>query len=80
MPFREIAAFIGQRLNVPGVSKSPAAAAKQFGFLASFVSTDNPASSKLTQEQRGWRPTETGLFSDLNENHFKNQPSAMARK
>lgn len=70
LPFRDIAALIGKRLNVPVVSKSPAEAAKQFGFLAPFVSVDNPASSKVTQEQLGWRPTESGLFSDLSENYF----------
>jgi hypothetical protein len=71
LPFRDIAALIGKHLNVPVVSKSTAEAAKQFSFLAPFVGVDNPASSKLTQEKLGWRPTETGLYSDLNENYFK---------
>jgi nucleoside-diphosphate-sugar epimerase len=71
MPFRDIAGLIGKHLNVPMVSRSSAEAAKQFGFLAPFVSVDNPASSKVTQEQLGWRPMETGLFSDLSENYFK---------
>jgi nucleoside-diphosphate-sugar epimerase len=70
LPFRDIAELIGKRLQVPVVSKSPAEAAKQFGFLAPFVAVDNPASSKLTQERLGWRPTETGLISDLSENYF----------
>jgi nucleoside-diphosphate-sugar epimerase len=70
VPFRDIAALIGKRLNMPVVSKSTVEAAKQFSFLAPFVSVDNPASSKVTQEQLGWWPTETGLFSDLTENYF----------
>jgi len=65
IPFREIAGSIGRRLNVPVVSKTPAEAPKQFGFLSYFVGIDNPASSKLTQERLGWRPTERGLLEDL---------------
>jgi nucleoside-diphosphate-sugar epimerase len=67
VPVREIAEVIGQRLNVPVVSKSPAEIARQFSWLAPFISTDNPASSKLTQERLGWRPTQPGLISDLNQ-------------
>jgi nucleoside-diphosphate-sugar epimerase len=67
IPFRDIAALIARRLNVPTVSKSPAQAAKQFSFLAPFIPIDNPTSSKLTQEQLGWRPTQPGLLSDLDQ-------------
>jgi nucleoside-diphosphate-sugar epimerase len=48
IPFRDIAAAIGRRLNVPVVAKSPNEAAKHFGFLAPFVAADNPVSSKRT--------------------------------
>jgi nucleoside-diphosphate-sugar epimerase len=65
IPFREIAGLIGRRLNVPVVSKTPAEASKQFGFLASFIEIDNPTSSKLTQERLGWQTTQPGLFADL---------------
>jgi len=72
IPFREIATLIGRRLNVPVVSKSPAEAAKQFGFLGPFVGIDNPTSSKLTQERLGWRPTQPGLLADLeNSDYFQ---------
>jgi nucleoside-diphosphate-sugar epimerase len=65
IPFRDIASLIGRRLNVPVVSKSPAEAAKHFGFLAPFLPVDNPTSSRLTQQRLGWTPTQTGLHDDL---------------
>jgi nucleoside-diphosphate-sugar epimerase len=65
IPFGEIARLIGRRLNFPVISKSPAEAVKQFSFLSSFVSADNPVSSKLTQERLGWRATQPGLLTDL---------------
>jgi nucleoside-diphosphate-sugar epimerase len=65
VPLRDIANAIGRRLNVPVVSKSPEEAAEHFGWLGFFVGGDAPASSALTQERLGWRPTQTGLISDL---------------
>lgn len=67
IPFREIAGLIGRHLNVPVVSKSPAEATTQFGFLAPFIPMDNPTSSKLTQERLGWKPTQPGLLADLDQ-------------
>jgi nucleoside-diphosphate-sugar epimerase len=67
IPVKEIAEAIGRRLQVPTVSKSPAEAAKHFGWLAPFLSTDNPASSQWTQEQLGWRPTRGGLIADIDQ-------------
>ena len=63
--FREIAGVIGRRLQVPVVSKSAQAAAKQFSFLSAFVGIDNPTSSQLTQERLGWKPVEQHLLADL---------------
>jgi len=31
---------------------------------------DAPASSALTRERTGWRPTATGLLADLDEGHY----------
>jgi nucleoside-diphosphate-sugar epimerase len=70
--FRTIAETIGKRLNVPVVSKSAEEAAKHFAWFAGFAGIDCPASSKLTQEQLGWRPVRTSLLSDLaNGSYFK---------
>ncbi len=62
---RDIAEVIGQRLNVPVVSKSPEEAAEHFGWLAMFAAFDLRASSALTQKWLGWHPTGPGLISDL---------------
>jgi nucleoside-diphosphate-sugar epimerase len=63
--FRDIAAAIGRGLKIPVVSKSPEEAAKHFGWFAHFAALDCPASSKLTQERLGWRPTQLTLIEDL---------------
>ena len=65
VPFRDIAAAIGRRLNVPVVSKSPDEAGAHFDWLAHFVAIDCPASCAKTQQQLGWRPTQVGLIPDL---------------
>ena len=61
----KIAEVIGRRLDVPAVSKSSKDAARLFSWLATFVETDNPVSSQLTQERLRWRPTQPGIISDL---------------
>jgi nucleoside-diphosphate-sugar epimerase len=63
--FREIAETIGRGLKVPVVVKSPEEAGDHFGWLAVFTGYDMPASSTLTQQRLGWRPTGPGLISDL---------------
>ncbi len=65
---RDIAEAIGRGLKVPVVSISPEQAAVHFGWLGLFVGFDIPASSELTQERLGWRPTQqTGLIADLDQ-------------
>jgi nucleoside-diphosphate-sugar epimerase len=65
VPVRDIADVIGRRLNVPVVAKSTAEAADHFGFLGWVLGIDGPATSALTQERLGWRPTQPGLISDI---------------
>jgi nucleoside-diphosphate-sugar epimerase len=62
---RDIAEVIGRRLNVPVVTKSPEEAGDHFGWLGFFAGIDCPASSALTQQRLGWRPTQIGLLADL---------------
>jgi nucleoside-diphosphate-sugar epimerase len=70
VPTREIAAAVGRGLNVPVVSKSREEAADHFGWISHFFGIDAPASSALTQERLGWRPTQVGLIADLNAEHY----------
>ena len=63
--FRQIAEVIGRRLMVPVISMTPEAAAEHFTWFAHFAAIDVPASSKQTQQNLGWRPTQPGLIADL---------------
>jgi nucleoside-diphosphate-sugar epimerase len=65
VPLRKIAEAIGRGLKVPVVSKSAEEVGEHFGFLGMFAGLDMPASSALTQERLGWRPSGPGLISDL---------------
>ncbi len=65
----DIAQAIGRGLKVPTVSLSPEKAAEHFGWLGFFIGRDVPASSALTQQRLGWRPTQRGMIPDLEEAH-----------
>jgi nucleoside-diphosphate-sugar epimerase len=65
VPFRDIAAVIGRRLNLPVVSKTREEAAQHFGWFATFASLDAPASSQRTRRLLDWQPTQTGLIADI---------------
>jgi nucleoside-diphosphate-sugar epimerase len=65
VPVRDIAEAIGRGLNVPVVSLSPEEAVGHFGWMGMFANLDMRASSALTQQRLGWRPTQHGLLADL---------------
>jgi nucleoside-diphosphate-sugar epimerase len=65
VPFKQIAAVIGRRLNVPVVSKTRDEANQHFGWFTMFAEADLPASSRSTREQLGWKPTQRGLIADI---------------
>jgi nucleoside-diphosphate-sugar epimerase len=71
VPLREIAETIGRGLKLPVVSLSAEQAAEHFGWLAAFAGVDAWASSALTQQRLGWRPTGPGLIADLNNMRFE---------
>jgi hypothetical protein len=51
--FKDIAAWVGHRLNLPIASKSREQSQRHFGWLAPFIAADNLVSSRLTQERLG---------------------------
>jgi nucleoside-diphosphate-sugar epimerase len=73
VPFRDIAQAIGRQLRLPAVSLTAEEASQHFGFLAPFVSIDNPTSNALTRARFGWRPTHPGLIEDIEEGHYLNE-------
>ena len=64
VPAREIAEAIGRGLKIPVVSMSPEEATGHFGWLGFFAGMDMPASSALTQQRLGWRPTQKARMID----------------
>jgi nucleoside-diphosphate-sugar epimerase len=67
VPVREIAEAIGRHLNLPARSQP---AVEYEGMLVRLLSTDMPASSTLTQELLGWKPTHPGLIEDIEQGHY----------
>ncbi|MFF5205017.1 SDR family oxidoreductase [Streptosporangium sp. NPDC000396] len=66
VPIREIADVIGRHLNLPTASVP----AEDLSFLGRILAVDQPASSTLTRELLGWRPTQPGLIEDLDKGHY----------
>jgi nucleoside-diphosphate-sugar epimerase len=67
VPVREIAEAIGRHLNLPARSLP---ASEYAGMLVHLLSTDMPASSAITQELLGWKPTHPGLIEDIEQGHY----------
>ena len=62
---RDIAEIIGRHLQLPVASIQPEEAAAHFGMMAMFAGMDGAASSALTQQWLGWKPTQIGLIADI---------------
>jgi nucleoside-diphosphate-sugar epimerase len=62
---RDIAEIVGRHLRLPVASIAPEKASDHFGMMAMFVGRDGAASSALTQEWLGWKPTQIGLIADI---------------
>jgi len=65
LPMRDIAAAIGERLGLPTASIAADAAQDHFGWLGLFAGVDMPASSQITRDRLGWRPTHPGLIEEI---------------
>ena len=78
IPTREIAELFGRHLSVPVVSISPEQAGEHFSWIGAFFGLDAPASSALTQQRLGWKPTHPGLIEDLERGHYFEPVAAAA--
>lgn len=65
IPVRLIAETIAHGLGVPARSLLPQEVQAHFGWMGMFAGMDLPASSALTRERLGWKPTGPGLIDDL---------------
>jgi nucleoside-diphosphate-sugar epimerase len=65
VPLKNIAAAIGQGLNVPVISISAEQAQDHFGFLGFFAGWDAQTSSAQTRAKLGWNPSGSDLLTDL---------------
>lgn len=63
--FRDIAAIIARRLDVPLAGLAPEEAAAHFGWFTHFAGMDLAASSRQTREVLGWAPRARTLLEDL---------------
>jgi nucleoside-diphosphate-sugar epimerase len=70
VPVRDIADAIGRHLRVPVTAVEREKAIDHFGWLGAFFSLDVQASSAITRELLGWRPTRIGLLDDLEQGHY----------
>ena len=62
---RDIAEIVGRHLNLPVASIPGDQVSAHFGTMAMFAGRDGAASSALTQQWLGWKPTQIGLIADI---------------
>jgi nucleoside-diphosphate-sugar epimerase len=67
---RDIAAALGNFLDVPVKSIPADQAAAHFDWLGMFFGADAPASSERTRELLGWTPTHATLLDDIAAGHY----------
>ena len=65
VPARDIAEIMGRHLKLPVVSVLKEDAAAHFGTMAMFAGMDGAASSALTRQWLGWKPTQIGMIADI---------------
>jgi nucleoside-diphosphate-sugar epimerase len=67
VPVRDIAETIGRHLNLPARSLP---VEEYEGIFVFLLTRDQPASSAITQDLLGWKPTHPGLIEDIEQGHY----------
>jgi nucleoside-diphosphate-sugar epimerase len=70
VPVREIAEALAGRLGVPAKSAPPEQIAEEIPFIGRFLAADFPATSAITRDLLGWRPTGPTLLEDIAAGHY----------
>jgi len=65
IPFKDIASFIAEKLDIPLVELTNDEAAAHFGWFAHFAKLNNLTSSEQTRAALGWNPQNPTLMEDL---------------
>ncbi|WP_327584664.1 SDR family oxidoreductase [Nonomuraea sp. NBC_00507] len=70
VPIRRIAEALADRLGVPATSAPAKQIADEIPFVGWFLGADIVATSKITQDLLGWRPTGPTLLEDIAAGHY----------
>ncbi|RVX45834.1 nucleoside-diphosphate-sugar epimerase [Nonomuraea polychroma] len=70
VPVRRIAEALAGRLGVPAKSAPAEQVADEIPFIGRFLAVDIPATSKITRDLLGWRPTGPTLLEDIAAGHY----------
>ncbi|MDX3105020.1 SDR family oxidoreductase [Nonomuraea angiospora] len=70
VPVRRIAEALADRLGVPAKSAPAEQVADEIPFIGGFLGADFPATSEITRELLGWRPTGPTLLEDIAAGHY----------
>ncbi|MGH3321134.1 MAG: SDR family oxidoreductase [Streptosporangiaceae bacterium] len=68
--FRQIAEALASRLGVPAASAPAEQVAEEIPYVGRFVGADIPATSTITRDLLGWRPTGPMLLEDIAAGHY----------
>lgn len=80
VPIKQLVDLIGKKVNVPVEAKPMHEAQALLGFMALPLSIKNYVTSKKTQRELGWTPTQKGWLADLEENYFTEEALAVQPK
>ena len=67
VPVRDIAETIGRHLHLPARSLP---VEEYEGIFVFLLTRDQPASSAISQDLLGWKPTHPGLIEDIEQGHY----------